>query len=299
MTLLKTWLRAARLRTLPLSFSGILIGSAFALNENFNFFIFFSCLIITVLFQVISNFANDLGDAIKGVDDHTRIGPKRAIQSGLITKAQMKKAIVFLCFMALFMVLQLLINIDLRRIELMFFLAFGIVAIWAAIAYTIGKKPYGYRALGDLMVFLFFGLLAVLGTFYLHLRRINLEVLFIAFAIGALAVAVLNLNNMRDREDDALKNKITMAVILGAEKSKKYQMLLLIVSLLTFLIGITLSGRFWYFIAMLPLIRLVGHVNRIKQIENNLDFDPELKVIAISSFMSSLLCFIIGLIVYF
>lgn len=299
MILLRTWLRAARLRTLPLSFSGILIGSAFALNENFNFFIFFSCLIITVLFQVISNFANDLGDAIKGVDDHTRIGPKRAIQTGLITKAQMKKAIVFLCFMALFMVLQLLINIDLRRIELMFFLAFGIVAIWAAIAYTIGKKPYGYRALGDLMVFLFFGLLAVLGTFYLHLRRINLEVLFIAFAIGALAVAVLNLNNMRDREDDALKNKITMAVILGAEKSKKYQMLLLIVSLLTFLIGITLSGRFWYFIAMLPLIRLVGHVNRIKQIENNLDFDPELKVIAISSFMSSLLCFIIGLIVYF
>ena len=299
MILLRTWLRAARLRTLPLSFSGILIGSAFALNENFNFFIFFSCLFITVLFQVISNFANDLGDAIKGVDDHTRIGPKRAIQSGLITKAQMKKGIVFLCFMALFMVLQLLINIDLRRIELMFFLAFGIVAIWAAIAYTIGKKPYGYRALGDLMVFLFFGLLAVLGTFYLHLRRINLEVLFIAFAIGALAVAVLNLNNMRDREDDALKNKITMAVILGAEKSKKYQMLLLIVSLLTFLIGITLSGRFWYFIAMLPLIRLVGHVNRIKEIENNLDFDPELKVIAISSFMSSLLCFIIGLIVYF
>lgn len=299
MILLRTWLRAARLRTLPLSFSGILIGSAFALNENFNFFIFFSCLIITVLFQVISNFANDLGDAIKGVDDHTRIGPKRGIQSGLITKAQMKKAIVFLCFMALFMVLQLLINIDLRRIELMFFLSFGIVAIWAAIAYTIGKKPYGYRALGDLMVFLFFGLLAVLGTFYLHLRRINLEVLFIAFAIGALAVAVLNLNNMRDREDDALKNKITMAVILGADKSKKYQMLLLIVSLLTFLIGITLSGRFWYFIAMLPLIRLVGHVNRIKQIENNVDFDPELKVIAISSFMSSLLCFIIGLIVYF
>lgn len=299
MILLRTWLRAARLRTLPLSFSGILIGSAFALNENFNFFVFFSCLIITVLFQVISNFANDLGDAIKGVDDHTRIGPKRGIQSGLITKAQMKKAIVFLCFMALFMVLQLLINIDLRRIELMFFLSFGIVAIWAAIAYTIGKKPYGYRALGDLMVFLFFGLLAVLGTFYLHLRRINLEVLFIAFAIGALAVAVLNLNNMRDREDDALKNKITMAVILGADKSKKYQMLLLIVSLLTFLIGITLSGRFWYFIAMLPLIRLVGHVNRIKQIENNVDFDPELKVIAISSFMSSLLCFIIGLIVYF
>ena len=299
MILLKTWLRAARLRTLPLSFSGILIGSAFALNENFNFFIFLSCLIITVLFQVISNFANDLGDAIKGVDNHTRIGPERAIQSGLITKAQMKKAIVFLCFMALVMVLQLLITIDLRRIELIFFLAFGMVAIWAAIAYTIGKKPYGYRALGDLMVFIFFGLLAVLGTFYLHLRRLDLDVLFIAFAIGALAVAVLNLNNMRDREDDALKNKITMAVVLGAEKVKKYQMLLLIVSLLTFFIGITLSGRYWYYIAMLPLIRLVGHINRIKQVENNRDFDPELKVIAISSFMSSLLCFIIGLIVYF
>tara|TARA_B100001093_G_scaffold520527_1_gene617819 strand:+ start:22289 stop:23188 length:900 start_codon:yes stop_codon:yes gene_type:complete len=299
MILLKTWLRAARLRTLPLSFSGILIGSAFALNENFNFFIFSSCLIVTVLFQIISNFANDLGDAIKGVDDETRIGPERAIQSGLITKAQMQKAIVFLCFLALVTVLQLLITIDLRRIELIFFLAFGLVAIWAAIAYTIGKKPYGYRALGDLMVFLFFGLLAVLGTYYLHLRRLDLEVLLIAFAIGALAVAVLNLNNMRDREDDALKNKITMAVMLGVEKAKKYQILLLIVSLLMFLVGIALSGRYWYFIAMLPLMRLVGHVNRIKQVENSRDFDPELKLVAISSFMSSLLCFIIGLIVYF
>lgn len=299
MILLKTWLRAARLRTLPLSFSGILIGSAFALNQNFNFFIFSSCLIITVLFQIISNFANDLGDAIKGVDDDTRIGPERAIQSGLITKAQMQKAIVFLCFLALVMVLQLLITIDLRRIELIFFIAFGLVAIWAAIAYTIGKKPYGYRALGDLMVFLFFGLLAVLGTYYLHLRRLDLEVLLIAFAIGALAVAVLNLNNMRDREDDALKNKITMAVMLGIEKAKKYQILLLIVSLLMFLVGIALSGRYWYFIAMLPLMRLVGHVNRIKQVENSRDFDPELKLVAISSFMSSLLCFIIGLIVYF
>ena len=299
MILLKTWLRAARLRTLPLSFSGILIGSAFALNENFNFFIFSSCLIVTVLFQIISNFANDLGDAIKGVDDETRIGPERAIQSGLITKAQMQKAIVFLCFLALVTVLQLLITIDLRRIELIFFLAFGLVAIWAAIAYTIGKKPYGYRALGDLMVFLFFGLLAVLGTYYLHLRRLDLEVLLIAFAIGALAVAVLNLNNMRDREDDGLKNKITMAVMLGVEKAKKYQILLLIVSLLMFLVGIALSGRYWYFIAMLPLMRLVGHVNRIKQVENSRDFDPELKLVAISSFMSSLLCFIIGLIVYF
>ena len=299
MSLLKTWLRAARLRTLPLSFSGILIGSSFALSSNFDFDIFSSCLLITVLFQIISNFANDLGDAVKGVDDETRIGPERAIQSGMITKAQMKNAIIILSVLALIVVLQLLFRIDLSRNELLIFSALGIMSIWAAIAYTIGKNPYGYRALGDLMVFLFFGLLAVNGTYYLYARSVVLEVVLIASAIGALAVAVLNLNNMRDREDDTLKNKKTMAVILGAEKAKRYHTAVLLISVLLFAAGIDLSGYYWYLLGLLPLLRLVGHLKRVWQIENAREFDPELKVIALSSFMTSLLCFIIGLIVYF
>ena len=299
MSLLKTWLRAARLRTLPLSFSGILIGSSFALSSNFDFDIFSSCLLITVLFQIISNFANDLGDAVKGVDDETRIGPERAIQSGMITKAQMKNAIIILSVLALIVVLQLLFRIDLSRNELLIFSALGIMSIWAAIAYTIGKNPYGYRALGDLMVFLFFGLLAVNGTYYLYARSVVLEVVLIASAIGALAVAVLNLNNMRDREDDTLKNKKTMAVILGAEKAKRYHTAVLLISVLLFAAGIALSGYYWYLLGLLPLLRLVGHLKRVWQIENAREFDPELKVIALSSFMTSLLCFIIGLIVYF
>ena len=139
MSLLKTWLRAARLRTLPLSFSGILIGSSFAFSSNFDFDIFSSCLLITVLFQIIFNFANDLGDAVKGVDDETRIGPERAIQSGMITKAQMKNAIIILSVLALIVVLQLLFRIDLSRNELLIFSALGMMSIWAAIAYTIGK----------------------------------------------------------------------------------------------------------------------------------------------------------------
>lgn len=299
MSLLKSWLRAARLRTLPLSFSGILIGSSFALASNFDVDILSSCLLITVLFQIISNFANDLGDAVKGVDDETRIGPERAIQSGVITKAQMKNAIIILSVLALIVVLQLLFRIDLSRNELLIFSALGMMSIWAAITYTIGKNPYGYRALGDLMVFLFFGLLAVLGTYYLYARSVLLEVVLIASAIGALAVAVLNLNNMRDREDDTLKNKKTMAVILGAEKAKKYHTALLIVSVLLFVAGIALSGYYWYFLGLVPLLRLVGHLQRVWQTKNAREFDPELKVIALSSFMTSLLCFIIGLIVYF
>lgn len=299
MSLLKTWLRAARLRTLPLSFSGILIGSSFAFSSNFDFDIFSSCLLITVLFQIISNFANDLGDAIKGVDDETRIGPERAIQSGMITKAQMKNAIIILSVLAFIVVLQLLFRIDLSRNELLIFSALGMMSIWAAIAYTIGKNPYGYRALGDLMVFLFFGLLAVVGTYYLYARSVVLEVVLIASAIGALAVAVLNLNNMRDREDDTLKNKKTMAVILGAEKAKRYHTAVLLISVLLFAAGISLSGYYWYFLGLVPLLRLVGHLKRVWQTENAREFDPELKVIALSSFMTSLLCFIIGLIVYF
>lgn len=299
MSLLKTWLRAARLRTLPLSFSGILIGSSFALSSNFDFDIFSSCLLITVLFQIISNFANDLGDAVKGVDDETRIGPERVIQSGMITKAQMKNAIIILSVLAVIVVLQLLFRIDLSRNELLIFSALGMMSIWAAIAYTIGKNPYGYRALGDLMVFLFFGLLAVVGTYYLYARSVVLEVVLIASAIGALAVAVLNLNNMRDREDDTLKNKKTMAVILGAEKAKRYHTAVLLISVLLFAAGISLSGYYWYFLGLVPLLRLVGHLKRVWQTENAREFDPELKVIALSSFMTSLLCFIIGLIVYF
>lgn len=299
MSLLKTWLRAARLRTLPLSFSGILIGSSFAFSSNFDFDIFSSCLLITVLFQIISNFANDLGDAVKGVDDETRIGPERAIQSGMITIAQMKNAIIILSVLAIIVVLQLLFRIDLSRNELLIFSALGMMSIWAAIAYTIGKNPYGYRALGDLMVFLFFGLLAVVGTYYLYARSVALEVVLIASAIGALAVAVLNLNNMRDREDDTLKNKKTMAVILGAEKAKRYHTAVLLISVLLFAAGISLSGYYWYFLGLVPLLRLVGHLKRVWQTENAREFDPELKVIALSSFMTSLLCFIIGLIVYF
>ena len=299
MSLLKTWLRAARLRTLPLSFSGILVGSSFAFSSNFDFDIFSSCLLITVLFQIISNFANDLGDAVKGVDDETRIGPERAIQSGMITKAQMKNAIIILSVLALIVVLQLLFRIDLSRNELLIFSALGMMSIWAAIAYTIGKNPYGYRALGDLMVFLFFGLLAVVGTYYLYARLVVLEVVLIASAIGALAVAVLNLNNMRDREDDTIKNKKTMAVILGTEKAKRYHTAVLLISVLLFAAGISLSGYYWYFLGLVPLLRLVGHLKRVWQTENAREFDPELKVIALSSFMTSLLCFIIGLIVYF
>ena len=176
---MKHWIEAARVRTLPLSVSGILIGSFYALStptdevltptQVFNWSIFGLLLLTTVLLQVLSNFANDYGDGIKGTDNEDRIGPKRAIQSGIISPKAMKRAIIITAFLT-FVSAALLVYKAFHFIYFyysIFFLALGIVAIASAIRYTVGKGAYGYKGYGDLFVFIFFGLVSTFGSYFM------------------------------------------------------------------------------------------------------------------------------------
>ena len=225
MTPVQVWISAARLRTLPLSVSGIIVGSALAYHAGvFRWDICILALLATLGFQVLSNFANDYGDGVKGTDNHERIGPARAMQSGLLTAKQLKNGMIFTA------TLTLLISIALiytafgweRFLESTLFFVLGVLAILAAIKYTVGKGAYGYRGLGDLFVFIFFGLVAVVGSYYLYALHLDWTVFLPALTIGFLSIAVLNLNNMRDRLSDTRANKNTLAVFLGATKVKYY-----------------------------------------------------------------------------
>lgn len=226
---MKKWIDAARLRTLPLSLSGLLLAGFIAkFNGIYRGDIFILSLLTTLAFQILSNYANDYGDAMKGTDAN-RVGEKRAVASGLITPKQMKTAIIVMIVISLISVAALLyvafvpdhINF------LMIFLAFGVASILAALFYTMGKKPYGYIGLGDVFVFVFFGLLAVLGGEFLYSKTFNWINILPAASMGFWSVAVLNLNNMRDVENDVRNNKITIASKLGFQNSKYYQMALM------------------------------------------------------------------------
>ncbi|WP_405369095.1 1,4-dihydroxy-2-naphthoate octaprenyltransferase [Nonlabens sp. Asnod2-A12] len=253
-TKLKAWISAARLRTLPLSISGILVGSTFAYlnssylkamgkwlinssNENsgisrlanvfeysfnFNFYIPILALITTLGFQVLSNFANDYGDGVKGTDNEDRIGPMRALQSGIISPKEMKRAMVITAVLTLISAIALIyvsLGIDKLLISL-FFLVLGIAAIWAAIKYTVGDNAYGYRGLGDVFVFIFFGPVSVMGIYFLITKGLEWIMIFPSITVGLLSVAVLNLNNMRDIESDKKAGKNTIVVKMGLAKAK-------------------------------------------------------------------------------
>ncbi|MCL4169692.1 UNVERIFIED_CONTAM: hypothetical protein GTU68_013472, partial [Idotea baltica] len=229
-TAIKHWISAARLRTLPLAFSSILTGAALAIAHGlFDASVFLLCLTTTLFLQILSNYANDLGDYLHGTDNEDRVGPQRALQGGHITAPQMKAAVIFLAIISLISGIALLYQSRLRLdAKGLFFLILGLLAIIAAIKYTAGKNPYGYAGLGDLSVFLFFGLIGVLGSYYLHGLELpySLDV-FAASAIGFFSTAVLNLNNMRDAVPDHAANKMTMAVRLGKKNARIYHMLII------------------------------------------------------------------------
>ena len=226
---IQPWIQAARLRTLPLSISGILVGSAYAYYQHkFDWIIFVLALCTTLSFQILSNFANDYGDGIKGTDAN-RIGEKRLVASGEITSHQMKSAIIINAIIAFFLALALIyFAFGQENFVYSFtFLVLGIASIAAAIKYTAGKNPYGYRGFGDLFVFLFFGVLGIFGSYYLFNQEFHWRLIFPACSIGFLSAAVLNLNNMRDRIGDAEVGKRTIPVMLGKQKSKLYHLFLL------------------------------------------------------------------------
>ena len=293
MTPVQVWISAARLRTLPLSVSGIIVGSALAYHAGvFRWDICILALLATLGFQVLSNFANDYGDGVKGTDNHERIGPARAMQSGLLTAKQLKNGMIFTA------TLTLLISIALiytafgweRFLESTLFFVLGVLAIMAAIKYTVGKGAYGYRGLGDLFVFIFFGLVAVVGSYYLYALQLDWTVFLPALTIGFLSIAVLNLNNMRDRLSDTRANKNTLAVFLGETKVKYYHYSLILGAFLASLLFFYLTNTFlWSAIAFVVFIPLGKHLIYVSKNENPALLDPELKKVALATFFFSLL----------
>lgn len=283
---MKKWILAARLRTLPLSLSGLLLAGFIAKSEGiFRNDIFFLSLLTTLAFQILSNFANDYGDAVKGTDAN-RIGEQRAVASGLITKGQMKTAITIMVVISLICVGALLYVAfypeNLNYIYI--FLGLGIASILAAMAYTMGKKPYGYIGLGDVFVFLFFGILAVVGGEFLYSKSFQWEILLPAASMGCWSVAVLNLNNMRDVENDVKNNKITIASKLGFQNSKYYQMVLMTLPFILSALYVTLSplkaGKMSGFVFLILIFFANAIRRQIFAVKNPKDFDPFLKQVA-------------------
>lgn len=291
----KSLYQSARLRSLPLSFSGILIGSAISLSEgNFNLKIFILALFTTLLYQLLSDFANDYGDAKKGTDNENRVGPKRAIQNGSITLSEMKKIVIFTAFLSLLSTIFLVfVSFEKHFWYILLFLFLGIFSIWAAMAYTMGKKPYGYSGLGDLFVFIFFGNVSVLGSYFLYSHRFSSENLLLSTALGLLSVAVLNLNNMRDIENDKIMGKRTIPVKIGFELSKFYHYFLVLIPMILLMSYSILKFEFGmkvlYLISFIPLII---HLFYVKKVKEHKAYDSQLKVVALSTFLFSLLFFI-------
>lgn len=258
---MKAWIAAARLRTLPLALAATGMGSVLAWKYYYHWSLAICLLtaLTTILLQVLSNFANDYGDSVHGADkaEAGRTGPSRAVQSGAITPAEMKKAVVITAILSFIIGCALLyIALGTNWEKWFYFLLLGVASILAAIGYTMGKKPYGYLGLGDAFVFLFFGLVGVGGSFCLYLDNLTVvllhkrELLAGIVFIGSMSVQVLNLNNMRDHESDRKAGKMTLALRLGARGSALYHIVLIVAAVVSFLYNKGLSGL----IVALPLL---------------------------------------------
>ena len=289
--MMKSWIEAFRLRTIPLSISGICMGSFLAFNSGqSDYSLFFISLLTTILFQILSNLANDLGDSLKGTDNENRVGPKRTVQAGKISVNQMKMAVLITSIISLISA-TLLIYLAKENMSSKMVFSYLILAcfcIVAAITYTVGNKAYGYYGLGDLMVFLFFGLVGVMGSNTLYTKEIDWLLLFPATTIGCLSTAVLNLNNMRDIENDAISNKNTLVVKLGLDRAKIYHITLLGIAFISLTLFSVVKQNYWIIMGCLPLLLLFKHGKYVISNNTPADFDPELKKVAITTFFVSL-----------
>ena len=296
----KSWIKAARLRTLPLALSGILMGSALAaFYHTFNLVVFLLAIVTATLIQVFSNFANDYGDFRKGTDNHQRLGPTRTMQGGEITVREMRNGMFAVGGLSFVLGLLLVFLGTLKHSPLAFFVftGLGILALLAAYFYTAGNRSYGYIGLGDLSVFLFFGLLPVIGVFYLLANKIESAIVFPAISIGTFSTGVLNLNNMRDVENDRQSGKTTLAVKMGHTISRIYHAWLIFIGLFAAVVFTFQNHKSlwqWLFILVAPffLIDLIKIIN----IKDKRLLDPYLKRLALQTLAFTLL-FSIGLII--
>ncbi len=288
--MLKPWIESARLRTLPLAISGIILGAAFALYDGaFSWLVSLLALLTALLLQILSNFANDYGDYVKGTDNADRVGPQRALQSGDLSVKQMRIGIIINSVLALISGLLLIFFASKtlgQNIWLMFGIL-GLLAIAAAIFYTVGKKAYGYNGLGDVMVFIFFGLVSVCGTYFLNTGNLPYEIIILGTGVGALSTGVLNLNNMRDIDNDIVSNKKTLASKLGFENAKRYHAVLIIVGISCLVFAACFAGFKWnIFLPMIPILFFLPIYDFILifKIKDKSLLDPFLKKLSLQTF---------------
>ncbi len=289
MTAIKAWVTAFRLRTLPLALSTILMGSFLAAYHHFfQWPIFILACLTTLLLQILSNLANDYGDTVNGADHEGRIGPDRMVQSGAITPKAMKVAIsVFIALSLISGISLIYVSFkDVVNIKGALFLILGVAAIIAALKYTMGRSPYGYSGKGDLFVLLFFGIVGVGGSYYLYANQLNWTVLLPSLAVGFLSTGVLNLNNMRDEASDRTAGKNTLVVRNGLKWAKNYHYFLVLAALLLSITFILLNEVHLYsFLFLLVTPLLIKHLLVVKNANGSIQFEPELKKLALSTLL--------------
>lgn len=274
-----------RPRTLPLAIASIIMGSALAAAaELFSWTVLIFAVLTAVFLQILSNLANDYGDSEHGADHVKRAGPSRAVQSGAISATTMKRAI------ALFALLSILSGLTLLwfafgsdgLIFLGVFVLLGAAAIGAAITYTAGKNPYGYAGLGDISVLIFFGWVGVMGTYFLQTQLLDWLILLPASSCGLLAVAVLNVNNIRDIDSDRMAGKHSIPVRIGPQKARTYHGILLalaVVTAVTYVILTYVSP--WNFLFLLTLPLLWRHATAVAHTTDPLTLNPLLKQLSL------------------
>ena len=284
----RAWISALRLRTLPLALASIGMGSFLAAADNvFKLNVLVWAALTTVFLQILSNLANDYGDSVNGADSEHRVGPTRAVQSGIISLAEMKIGIIIFVLLSLVSGIILLSEtVGIGTKLFYWFMGFGVLSIVAAYTYTAGKRPYGYAGLGDIMVLIFFGILGVGGSYFLYALQINYQVILPAIAMGALATGVLNINNIRDIDSDIKAGKNTIPVRFGKKKAIIYHWTLIIVAILSAAAYIILQGLNPYNLIWLlgwPLLFVNGYKVATTPVQK--DLDPYLKQLALSTLL--------------
>jgi len=289
----KNWISAFRLRTLPLALSNTILGSALAVSDNgFRWSVFGLAAITTILLQILSNLANDYGDFVNGKDTSERIGPKRMVQSGQISAKKMLKGIIVIAIFTLISGLWLILigthGIDLSNT--LIFSVIGVGAIAAAIKYTVGKNPYGYRGLGDIYVFIFFGLVGVIGTYFLHTQLFSWNLLIPASAMGLLSTGVLNMNNLRDYEADKNAGKRTIVVAMGPKKAVYYHLFLISGAIFLSIIYIFVNYKSpWQWLVLLSYALLLLNLKKVFTYKNAVELNPELGKLAFGTLLFAIL----------
>ncbi|HRD51747.1 MAG TPA: 1,4-dihydroxy-2-naphthoate polyprenyltransferase [Flavobacteriales bacterium] len=286
---LKHWLSAFRLRTLPLAVSSIIAGCALAwFHDGFRAPVLALALLTAILLQILSNLANDLGDHQHGTDNKERVGPQRTVQSGAISPAAMKRAMLICGALAFLSGVTLIVTALGLSATTLVFLLLGLLAIGAAVKYTFGKNPYGYAGLGDVSVLLFFGIIGVCGTFYLHTKQFEPLILLPALGFGLLSTGVLNVNNLRDIKNDKASGKITMAVRLGFDGAKGYHGILIVGALLCLIAFTAITFRAmpqWGWLIAMPA--LGAHMRTVLRAHDPASLDPQLKKLALTTFFTA------------